>query len=111
MAEEQPPIVVPAALAKAYSSARIQGDRINALHGIINDKEVWDDICEDCCKIIDDHHDRAQAVQFALVDAMGLTCPCRQDMIKRRPRQLSCDEITNGKCAGCGAKIVIEGAQ
>lgn len=108
MADETNHIIVPTALAKAYNAARTQGRRAEAIRAIMNDRDVWDDICEDCCEVMEAKRDRAEAVQYALVQAMDLRCPCRDDLIAHQPRALSCDEVLNGACSRCGAKIVIE---
>lgn len=111
MADEPNAIVVPAALSRAYYAARAQGRRAAAIHAIMDDRDVWGDLCEDCCTVMDTQKDRAEAVQYALVQAMDLRCPCKQDLIAHLPRQLSCDEILDGACKRCGAKIVVEEAK
>lgn len=103
-------IIVPAALARAYQAARAQGRRAAAIHAIMDERDVWGDLCEDCCTVMDTQKDRAEAVQYALVQAMDLRCPCRDNMISKQPRELSCEEVLDGACKRCGAKIVIEGA-
>jgi hypothetical protein len=104
-------IVVPAALARAYQAARSQGRRAAAIRAIMDDRDVWGDLCEDCCTVMETQKDRAEAVQYALVQAMDLRCPCKQDLVAHLARQLSCDEILEGACKRCGAKIVVEGVK
>lgn len=108
MADEPNAIIVPAALARAYQAARSQGCRAAAIRAIINDRDVCGDLCEDCCTVMETHRDLAEAVQYALVQAMDLRCPCKQDLVAHFARQLSCDEILEGACKRCGAKIVVE---
>lgn len=108
---EEPTIVVPAALSRAYYAARAQGRRVAAIHAIMDDRDVWSELCEDCCTVMDTQKDRAEAVQYALVQALDLRCPCKQDLVAHLARQLSCDEVLEGACKRCGAKIVVEGAK
>jgi hypothetical protein len=110
MADEPTPIIVPAVLTKAYMAARTHGRRAEALSSIMNDDDVWGDVCKDCCQVLESHKDRAESVQYALVRAMDIRCPCRPNLISKQPRELTCDEVLDGKCAKCGAKIVVEGA-
>lgn len=101
-------IIVPAALSRAYYAARVQGRRAAAIRAIMDDRDVWGDLCEDCCTVMETHRDRAEAVQYAMVQAMDLRCPCKQDLVAHLARQLSCDEVLEGACKRCGAKIVVE---
>ena len=101
-------IIVPAVLARAYHAARAQGRRAEAIRAIMDDRDVWGDLCEDCCTVMDTQKDRAEAVHYALVLAMDLRCPCRDDLVAHKPRPLSCDEVLEGACKRCGAKIVVE---
>lgn len=103
-------IIVPSALERAYQAARAQGRRAAAIRAIMDERDVCGDLCEDCCTVMETHKDRAEAVQYALVQAMDLRCPCRDDLVAHKPRPLSCDEVLEGACKRCGAKIVIEGA-
>ena len=107
---DEPTIIVPAALSRAFYAARVQGRRAAAIRAIMDDRDVCGDLCEDCCTVMETHRDRAEAVQYALVQAMDLRCPCRDNMISKQPRELSCEEVLDGSCKRCGAKIVIEGA-
>lgn len=108
MADEPSAIVVPAALSKAFYAARAQGRRAAAILAIMDDRDVWGDLCEDCCTVMETQKDRAEAVQYALVQAMDLRCPCRDNMITKRTRELSCEEILNGRCSRCGNRILTE---
>jgi hypothetical protein len=108
MADEPNAIIVPAALERAYQAARSQGCRAAAIRAIINDRDVWGELCEDCCTVMETHRDRAEAVQYALVQAMDLRCPCRDDLVAHKPRPLSCEEVLDGSCKRCGAKIEVD---
>jgi len=108
MTDEPIAIIVPAALARSYHAARTQGRRAAAIDEIMSDRDVWNEVCKDCCAVMESHKDIAEAVQFALVQVLDLRCPCKPDLIRHQPRELTCDEILDGKCGRCGAKIEVE---
>lgn len=108
MGVEPGAIVVPADLTRAYKLAREHGRRAATLRALMDDRTVYSEICNDCVVIMEQKRDEADAVQFALVKAMDLKCPCRDNMITKQPRELSCEEVLNGRCSRCGNQILTE---
>jgi len=102
-------IVIPSTLSRAHCLIRRYGQRASAIEAVMNDKEVWGDLCRDCCEVMEGQKDQADAVIYALQQALAIPCSCYIDPVTRRPRLLSSEELIGGKCGRCGARLVNEG--
>lgn len=99
-------IVFPPNLSRAYCLIRRYGRRASAIEEVMNDKEVWGDLCRDCCGVMERQKDQAEAVIYALQQALAIPCSCYIDPVTRRPRLLTSKELIDGKCRRCGARLV-----